>query len=481
MKASSRFYSSLGLLILLNVIIKPIWIFGIDRQVQNSVGSETYGTYFSLFGFSILFSFLLDWGFSSFFNSKLAAGAKEFTSHLRRFLFIKFSFILLYVAVVYIAALCAGIERWDIFNLVVAIQVLTSLFVFFRNIVTAMQWFSTDAWLSVLDKILMIILCGGFIYFPASMGVISINKFLWIQILCTSTAILFAILVLLKKGIAFSGNGSWSAWPVFKAALPFAITVLLMSVHNRLDGFLLGRGYINGANEAGIYAASFRLLDAANMVGYLVASFLLPYIARHWSKGDNVSDVILNSRHLLMLYSIAIAATVFFLAPWIQEILYHHTDHKSIEVLRWCLPALIGYSLVQVYGTAMTATGFIIPFCYINLVAMLANILLNLLLIPSMGALGCCFAAIASQGICGLLCMFYFSRKTAINIHYRSLLMYIFIAGLLAGYFYLLRDWMGSKWVVILLAGIISLLAAIFTRLFNIKSWIKLYQEKNSS
>ena len=48
MKGPSGFYSSLGLLVLLNAIIKPLWIFAIDRQVQNVVGTENYGVYFSL-------------------------------------------------------------------------------------------------------------------------------------------------------------------------------------------------------------------------------------------------------------------------------------------------------------------------------------------------------------------------------------------------------------------------------------------------
>ena len=59
MKETSRFYSSLGLLIILNAIVKPIWIFGIDREVQNEVGAAAYGAYFSVFNLSIVLSFLL--------------------------------------------------------------------------------------------------------------------------------------------------------------------------------------------------------------------------------------------------------------------------------------------------------------------------------------------------------------------------------------------------------------------------------------
>jgi len=44
-----KFITNLGLLILLNLLIKPFWVFGIDRTVQNIVGAEDFGFYFTIF------------------------------------------------------------------------------------------------------------------------------------------------------------------------------------------------------------------------------------------------------------------------------------------------------------------------------------------------------------------------------------------------------------------------------------------------
>jgi O-antigen/teichoic acid export membrane protein len=131
---------------------------------------------------------------------------------------------------------------------------------------------------------------------------------------------------------------------------------------------------------------AYRLLDAANMVGFLTASFLLPFIVRQRENKNEINQVILASRHLLIIFSLATAVVFFFWAPRIQQVLYHNTDVTAINVLQWCLPALIGYSLVQVYGTVLTATGHIVPFCYITLVAVLLNAGLNIWLIPVWGA-----------------------------------------------------------------------------------------------
>lgn len=480
MKEYSRFYSSLGLLIILNLIIKPVWIFAIDRQVQLAVGTEIYGTYFSLLSFSIVFSFLLDWGLSAFFNRQLAANQENFIDKAGSFLFIKIIFSLLYAAIVCGVASLSGIKQWDILGSVIIIQALTSLFVFLRSIITSQQWFRTDAWLSVLDKGLMIILCGSFFYFPSAVGGITIENFLLIQIACTLMAILVAFIILFKKRIMFSlPIKPLFDWALLKPALPFAIIVLLMSVHYRLAGFLLERMHQHGAYEAGIYAGAFRLLDATTMIGYLLASFLLPFIARQWGQHKNITHVVLTSRHLLMIFSLVIIVTSVFLASWLQQILYLNSDEKAIAVLQWCLPALAGYSLVQVYGTVMTATGQVVQLCFIILLAVALNILLNLLLIPAWGAKGCCIAALASQGFCGITAMLYVQKKSGINIHLCSLLMYIFIAAILCLFYYYCRDIVSNKWLLIMGAGLITLLLAIVLKLADIRKWRNIFNQNN--
>lgn len=478
MKESSKFFSSLGLLIILNAIIKPIWIFGVDRLVQNSVGTAEYGNYFSLFNLSIVFSFLLDWGFTSYFSRQLASQEKNFIDHAGNFLLLKFLFLLLYVAIVFLIAWFTGVQRWDILLGVVLIQAFQSLFVFFRGVVTAHQWFRTDAWLSVLDKTLMIIICGSLLYIPSLSGSMTIDLFLIVQVSCSLLAVLTVWFIIVKRGISFTiGKTTLFQKKILLSALPFAIILLLMSVHYRLDGFLLERIHPNGAHEAGIYAAAYRLLDAANMIGVLFASFLLPYIARHWSNGKNFNRVILASRHFLILFSIAIACTSFFLAPWIEKILYHHDTKDAIEVMQYCLPALIGYSLVQIYGTILTATGHIVSFCYITLIAVLINTTLNLLLIPSLGANGSCYAALTSQGFCGVMTMLYVWYKLKVNIHFRSLLIYIFTAGILSGFLYWGKNSEISPLWLIAGVAFISLLSLISSGLKQFRPWLESFKK----
>ena len=74
-----KFLSSLLLLLFLNVLIKPLWIFGIDLSVQNRVGAEEYGLYAAIFSFTLIFNIILDLGLTHYNNQAIARNL--FVSH----------------------------------------------------------------------------------------------------------------------------------------------------------------------------------------------------------------------------------------------------------------------------------------------------------------------------------------------------------------------------------------------------------------
>ena len=471
MKEHSRFYSSLGRLLVLNALVKPLWIFGIDRSVQNMAGTAVYGSYFSLFNLSFVLSFLLDWGLSSFINREIAASSVIQQVKTGMLFRIKLFLVFLYALVVFSIARLSGIDQLQWLWLLIVIQALTSLFLFTRSIISAHQWFGTDAVFSVLDKLLMILLCGGFLLFPV-LGGLPIGRFLWIQVASTAIALLIALVLLHRKGIdLWAVAPEEKLIPLIRAALPYALIVLLMSAHYRLDGFLLERLHPQGDLEAGRYAGAYRLLDAANVAAFLLVSFLLPYVARHQQQMQKANEAILFIRHFLLLLSTGITVVVLLFAPWIQALLYHEQSPESVKVLTFCLPVLTGYSLMQVYGTVLTATGHIRLFCRIVLFSLLLNITLNLFWIPAMGAIGSCYAALISHTACGIACMVVARQKTGIALFPRTLLSTILIGLILYSFLYFGMSIIPNIPVLISCGVILVITMAFITRLFNLSKW----------
>ncbi len=457
MKAQ-RFFKGLSLLLLLNLLIKPVWIFLIDRQVQNTVGHQAYGTYFALFNLTYVLLFIADAGLSNMLSQRLAATA---TPSIRQLLKMKFALLLLYAVVCCFVAWLTHVAQWHILFYLILIQALNSLFLFLRSLLTANQLFTTDAWFSVLDKGLLVLLCAGPVY--GLLQPITIELFLQLQLLSTSIAVGSLFFAATKKKLFRKGEVQ-TLNTVLKWISPFVLLILLMSAHNRLDAFLLERMHRNGAVQAGIYATAYRLLDAGNMIGYLTASFLVPFVARNRHDKKLVEQVLLLSRHGLLLFSAVAVAFVFVFAAPLQQLLYHTNDVYNNRIIQACMAVLPAYYLTHVYGSVLTATAQFKSFITVVLFAVLANGLLNLWLIPSYGAWGCCIATLLTQYGCGLALCVVCHRKLHLRVMSVAFLYYA-ISGLLAGLlFYFSKKLISNVWIILAFVVLIAFTLAITQR-----------------
>jgi len=462
---SIQFFKGLSWLIILNLLVKPVWLFFIDRQVQLTLGYEEYGKYFAILNLSYVLFFLSDIGISNMLNQRVANHLPVNVAQLLR---IKTVLLLGYFIVFCFVGRLTHISHWEILFLVIIIQIFTSLLIFCRNIVTANQYFGTDAWLSVIDKMLMIIFCGSILY-TSLFGKISLLLFLQVQAACTALAIAVSFILILKKRLIIIAEKQ-NIENIIKLVLPFALITLLMSVHYRLDGFLLERIHSNGALEAGIYASAYRLLDASNMVGYLASSFLVAFVARNLAEKQTLEDAIFNTRHLLMFCSLGVASFVFVFAPWIEEVLYHTNSSYNATVIQLCIASYPAYCLVHVYGSVLTGAAKFKQFIMVLILSVILNIILNSILIPAQGAVGCCIAALVSQYFCGAATLLVATREVTISYHGKSLLVYVLFATLLTIFFYFGRNTFVNVWLILAVAVFVGLLL-LFTQLSVFKKY----------
>lgn len=463
---SVLFFKGLSWLFLLNLVVKPVWIFFIDRQVQNTVGHEVYGSYFAALNLSYVLLFIADAGLSNAMNQKAASGQPV---HTALYLKLKIFLSLLYIIVICFVGWITNLDQWQLLFYVAGIQLLTSFFLFLRSLITANQFFITDAFFSVIDKILMILLCGGFIYYPLTFGSINLLLFLEIQLLCISLAVVAALFFVLKKQL-FRSEIKENIFFLLKTIAPFALIILLMSMHYRLDGFLLERLHVNGAYEAGIYASAYRLLDACNMAGYMAASFLVPFVARHQLDKTLLEEVIVDTRHGLLFFGIGVACFTVLFAPWIQQLLYHTNNSYNSGVIQLCIAVLPAYLFMHIYGSVLTATARLRSLLFILTISVLLNMLLNIVLIPSYGAVGCCIAALASHYFCAFACYIIATRSLLLSFMVRSNIMYLATAAGLSLLFYMARIAMLNVWLILVLA-ICIVLVLLATQLTYVKKY----------
>lgn len=84
-----KFLSNLFLLVVLNLLIKPFFILGIDAEVQNRVGEIEYGNYFALLNFSFLLNILLDLGITNYNTRNIAQHPQLIEKHFSKIFWLR--------------------------------------------------------------------------------------------------------------------------------------------------------------------------------------------------------------------------------------------------------------------------------------------------------------------------------------------------------------------------------------------------------
>ena len=196
-----KFITNLILLLSLNLLIKPFWILGIDRVVQNEVGLEAYGSYLIVFNFSFLFNILLDLGITNFNNRNIAQNKQLLNKHFSGIVVLRMMLGLFYLAVTFIIAAIYGFQSEQLYLLgwIAINQFLLSSILYLRSNISGLLLLRTDSLISVLDRLLMIIFCAVLLWGNVTRQPFRIEWFVYAQTLAYLLTTLVALLIVIRK------------------------------------------------------------------------------------------------------------------------------------------------------------------------------------------------------------------------------------------------------------------------------------------
>lgn len=421
-------------LISINVLIKPFYLFGIDRVVQNTVGKEAYGLYFAIINFTFLLQIISDFGIQSYNNKSIAQHRNLLGKYLPNILTLKAILAVLYLLVIFPVAWLLQYE-WSVFPMILAVginQILISLLFYMRSNVSGLGLYRTDSLLSGMEKLLMIIVCGTLLYVPALKANFRIEWFIYAQMgtLLMTTFIAYLIVRKHLPKIEWRYNPRY-LWIILRQSYPYALVVFLMIVYTKIDGVMIERMLPNGRAEAGIYASGYRLLDAVNMTGFLFAGLLLPMFARMLKLGESTKALFKLSLLLIWSISIAVAANVWFFRNEITMLLYVEATPYWGLVLGSLMLTFVAVSGTYISSTLITAGGRLKQMNGVFVIGIVINVTLNFFLINRDGALGAAVATIITQTFVLLSQMvlirelfhFKFNKKLALRVLCYSVLV----------------------------------------------------------
>ena len=156
-----EFSLNIILLISINLLIKPFFIFGIDRTVQNVVGTESYGVYFKLLSFTYLLQIINDFGIQNFNSREISMHRQMIGKYFPNILILKTILAITFLTAVFVFGTASGYaEYWNLLLFLAFNQILVSLVFYLRSNIAGLGHYRTDSLLSALDKLLMIIFCS---------------------------------------------------------------------------------------------------------------------------------------------------------------------------------------------------------------------------------------------------------------------------------------------------------------------------------
>jgi O-antigen/teichoic acid export membrane protein len=274
-----------------------------------------------------------------------------------------------------------------------------------------------------------------------------------------ATAILITLLLFnsIKREIklSFEWNRIW--WMVQKG-LPFGVAYIFYNVYFQIDSVMLS--VMRTPGEVGIYSAAYRLISITLFIPGVITSVFYPILFQLGvTSKEKHQQTIEKIFKVLSAVGIPGSMLLFVLAEPLLGWLYAHRFGESVPILMllsWFFALeCLGFSL----GDVLTTTNRQWSRTWIQGIAALGNIVLNLFLIPNYGIYGASVATLITE-IFVFAAYYWQVRKHVYHIQVWSQLTVIVCATLIMGIVsYLIRSF--HPLVSISLSGLIYLIILI--------------------
>ncbi len=478
-----KFITNLGFLLFLNLLVKPFWIFGIDRTVQNIANPGEYGFYFTVLNFTFLFNILLDFGITNFNNKNIAQNNQLLNKHFSGITLLRFVLAAIYFVIIFIVASLIGYDGRHMYFLAFLgfNQFLVSFILYLRSNISGLLLFRIDSAISVLDRLLMILFCSILLWGNITTEPFRIIWFVYAQTLAYIITAFVAMLIVIKKAAfkRLQWNTSFFLM-IIKQSFPFALLVLLMSFYNRIDSVMLERMLPKGVGttQVDIYAKAYRLLDAVNMIAYLFSVLLIPIFARLIKDKLPVEGMVKLSFTIIFTISMIIATGSSFFSDQIMTLLYVGQIQEAQKVFVFLIIGFIPISATYIFGTLLTANGSLKALNIMALTGMVLNISLNYFLIPSLLAVGSAYASLATQFITAIIQVAIAQQifKFTINWKYIFTLLFFALGVIVLNLISYSIHW---DWrIALIIAGLASVLWAFVLNLLSVGGFIRLLKNQ---
>ncbi|HET7421299.1 MAG TPA: flippase [Candidatus Dormibacteraeota bacterium] len=390
------------------------------------LGQDHYGTFTVLVNLTAIVSVVLDLGFNVLFVREGARHHDEIQRYLRNVMSLR-----VLMAVLSLPLLAAVIYPIGLGYLLLpgfVLMVLTSYSTLLRNGLYAVQQLGFEALAVILESavLLVLIVYGG----RTNQGVV---YYVWAYAAQYAFSCVYFTVVLAVKRIAVIG---WRfEWPLlrewFWKGLPFALTFVLTILYFRIDQPLI---YVfKGVHQASWYAAAYKPIESLLFVPITFLSIVFPVLSVYFhERRAEMLDAVSRFYKALLLMGWPVSVGIFVLARPLTPLLLGNGFLPSEPALR-ILALALGIAFINnTFIGALNASDRQSSFSWAAGWSVVANLALNLTLIPLFGYIGASWATVLTELALGLIGWFLTARHVG-RVPVVQLSWRIVAAGLVMG------------------------------------------------
>lgn len=394
-----RYFHNTGWFLLTRIITLIIAFFT-TIYVIRYLGPENYGTLSYAVSFVSLFGFIASFGIDQIILRELISRPDDEGKILGSGIFIKLIGGSIATAAAFISAVIINSSQIEL--ILVAIISLTLFGAAGQIIIHSYQAKVQSKYPSIINVLVSVILAA------AKLLVIFFDKgIIFFALILLLESLLYIIFYFVSYQYHFKLLAKWTidketVKNLLRTSWPLMLSTLSIAIYYRIDQVMLK--HMIGTTAVGIYDAAVRLADVWYIIPIAIIGGLFPAIIN----AKNTSVEIFRKRlHLcallLTVLNLAIILPTNLLAPYLVNILFGTEFSGSSGVLTIYIWSLIGFSLAQLINTYLIAENYTVIFLYTSVITVLANIALNIVLIPLYGVNGAAFATLISYSLIPLI------------------------------------------------------------------------------
>lgn len=373
-----------------------LFIFLLTIAIARSFTAESFGRVSFALAFISIFMVFMDLGLSMLIVREVArekSRINEFFSAGIRITGVCGVFLVFFSIILISRMPISPVTRWVVYGFL-GYGFIGGFSSLLKSFVRATENMHYEAIARSAQGLMIFIIGGGIIWYS--------RKEIWFAAAYLIGALVSLIILMYTlihrlnvKFIPISGS---FIWRTLRMALPLGLASVSFMVYNHVDKIMLG--VMQSERAVGVYGAGYNLLEVGMMIAVLVSQAIVPLmVKRRKISEDRLRGLVARIKYFYLITPLLIILFILFFGEKLILLIYGGEYSQSIVLTKVLFFTLIPTFLNNLYGNVVIIKDKQNIYFYGVAGGLIANILLNLLLIPYYSYLGAAVATIVSEVI----------------------------------------------------------------------------------